>query len=187
MHLCRTQSWGVSLLLSYLGFWANSVLLAQLELDAGSALALALITPATIAWLAPEPLEAPSRRSVPRAEIALRMLAGALLVIAITAAAGTLGTTWSGLLTIFPIATSVLAVSSQRSGGPSQTQHLLRGLGVGLYGLTAFFATLAFALDRWSISATFIAATVVAASTQVAVFGALAYRSQLAPAPSFRK
>src|SRR5690606_3315319 len=117
-----------------------------------------------------------------RAELGLRMLAGALLVLAITAAAGALGTTWSGLLTIFPIATSVLAVSSQRSGGAAQTQHLLRGLGTGLYGLTAFFAVLALALERWGVGGAFFAALVAAGSTQAAVFGALAYRAQVAPA-----
>jgi len=184
MHLCRTQSWGVSLLASYLGFLANSLLLAQLELDAGVALALAVVTPATIAWLAPEPTEPPTPRSVGGAEVGLRMLAGAVLVTAITGAASALGTTWSGLLTIFPIATSVLAVSSQRSGGPAQTQHLLRGLGAGLYGLTAFFAMLAFALERWSLAASFTAAVGAAASTQAVVFGALAYRAQLTPAPA---
>lgn len=95
------------------------------------------------------------------------MLAGAALVLGLTAAARTLGTTWSGLLTILPIATSVLAASSQRSGGPDQTLHLLRGLASGLYSLTAFFATLAFGLERWSIAGSFLAAIGASGATQL--------------------
>lgn len=181
MRVCRRLSWGPSLLLGYLGFLASSLLLATVELDAALALGLALITPAAIAWLAPQPSGPPQPRSVPRLEIGLRMLAGASLVLALTAAARTLGTTWSGLLTIFPIATSVLAASSQRSGGPDQTLHLLRGLGAGLYSLTAFFATLAFGVQRWSITAAFLAASVAAILTHLALFGVLAAVAQPAP------
>lgn len=178
MRVCRTQPWGTSLLVSYLGFMAGSLLLAQVELGAFEALGLALITPGAIAWLSPQPSRPPEPRSVPRIEVGLRMLAGALLVTILTAAASTLGSTWSGLLTIFPIATSVLAASSQRSGGPDQTLHLLRGLAAGLYSLTAFFAMLAFALPRWSIAAAFIAAIGAAAATQLGLLVWLAHSAR---------
>lgn len=184
MRVCRSQSWPVSLALSYLGFLASSLLLASVDLSATLALGLALLAPMAIAWLGPRPGSMPQPRSVPRMEIGLRMLAGASLVMALTAAARTLGTTWSGLLTIFPIATSVLAASSQRSGGPDQTLHLLRGLGAGLYSLTAFFVTLAFGLERWSIAASFMAAIGASAATQLALLGLLALRAQATPEPA---
>lgn len=182
MRVCRSRSWGVSLLCGYLGFLASSLLLAQLELDAMIALGLAIVTPVAIAWLGPRPQKPPEPRSVSRTEIVLRMLAGGTLVAALTAAARTLGSTWSGLLTIFPVATSVLAASSQRSGGPEQTLHLLRGLGAGLYSLTAFFAALVFGLEHWSIGATFLAGVAAALVTQALVFGVLARGAQVARA-----
>jgi hypothetical protein len=110
-------------------------------------------------------------------EFVLRMLAGATLVSVISSAAHLLGTTWSGLLTIFPIATSVLAVTAQRSAGPDQTLHLLRGLGAGLYSLTAFFATLALGLPRWGIAGTFLAAVAAAVLVQLVVLAALSHAS----------
>ncbi|HTV17250.1 MAG TPA: hypothetical protein VMG12_01225 [Polyangiaceae bacterium] len=177
MRVCRTLPWGPSLLVSYLGFMASSLLLAQVELDGVTALGLALLTPLAIVWLAPQPQRPPEPRSVPHVEVGLRMLAGALMVLALTAAARTLGSTWSGLLTIFPIATSVLAASSQRSGGPDQTLHLLRGLAAGLYSLTAFFAALAFGLARWSIPAAYLVALGAAAAAQVALLAVLAASS----------
>ena len=133
-----------------------------------------VVDKADLSWLAPQPSGPPQPRSVPRLEIGLRMLAGASLVLALTTAARELGTTWSGLLTIFPIATSVLAASSQRSGGPDQTLHLLRGLGSGLYSLTAFFATLAFGPERWSVAGAFLAASAAALVAQLTLFVLLA-------------
>lgn len=177
LRLCRTHGWGMSLLAGWLAFGASALAFSACNIGFQAALMLALVTPFGIARLAPHP-EGPARGATVRAsEFVLRMLAGAALVSVISSAAHLLGSTWSGLLTIFPIATSVLAASAQRSGGPDQTLHLLRGLGAGLYSLTAFFATLATGLARWGIAGAFLAALAAAIGVQALVLGALAHAS----------
>jgi hypothetical protein len=66
------------------------------------------------------------------------VLATALLVL-ITAAAGTLGPKWSGLLSPFPIFTFVMAVFSHARGGAPAARRLLQGVSVGLFSYVAFF------------------------------------------------
>jgi hypothetical protein len=171
---CIALGWPVSLLGGWLGYGASSLILSGLNLELRVSLVLALVTPPMIALLTPHPEDASRPRPVPASELGLRMVAGAGLVSAVTGAARVLGTTWSGLLTIFPIATSVLAASTQRSGGPAQTVHLLRGLGLGLYSLTAFFATLAVSLDPFGIPWAFTSAVAAALLTQLLVLGAMA-------------
>lgn len=172
---CIALSWPVSLLGGWLGFGASALILSGLNLEFRVSLVLALVTPPMIALLTPHPEHVSRPRKVPASELGLRMAAGAGLVTAITGAARALGTTWSGLLTIFPIATSVLAASTQRSGGSAQTIHLLRGLGLGLYSLTAFFAILALTLGPLGITWAFTSAVVAALLAQVLVLGAMAF------------
>jgi hypothetical protein len=173
-RLCRSQSWWLSLVSGWLGFGVSALLFATFEPGFPTSLGLALATPPVILWLAPEP-KLPSRpRRVPRAELLLRMAMGAAMVMTITSAAHLLGTTWSGLLTIFPIVTSVLAASSQRSSGADPTLHLLRGLGLGLFSLTAFFAVLALGLAHWGMFWAFAAASGAALVGQLLVLGGLA-------------
>jgi hypothetical protein len=173
-RLCRSRSWWLSLVSGWLGFGASALLFATFEPGFAASLGLALLTPLVIVWLAPEPLLPSRPRRVPATEVSLRMLMGAAMVMTITSAAHLLGTTWSGLLTIFPIVTSVLAASSQRSAGADQTLHLLRGLGLGLFSLTAFFAVLAIGLPHWGMFWAFAAAIGAALVGQLLVLGVLA-------------
>ncbi|HRE16084.1 MAG TPA: hypothetical protein PLW86_03325 [Rhodocyclaceae bacterium] len=82
------------------------------------------------------------------AELVLRMAAGLTLTLLITSAAGALGTGWSGILTVFPVLASVLAVFSHRSQGAAFVVPLLHGTTRGLLALFAFCATLALVIDR---------------------------------------
>ncbi len=59
------------------------------------------------------------------------MLAGALLTLAVTSLAASMGATWSGLLSVFPLLGMVLAVSAQREHGPDFVALLMRGMVVG--------------------------------------------------------
>ncbi|POZ61264.1 hypothetical protein C2I19_14405 [Chromobacterium alticapitis] len=71
------------------------------------------------------------------------MLAGAALVLAITGLSSRLGPGLSGLLAVFPVLGSVLAVFSHLSAGPAATIRLLRGMVRGFYAFIAFCAALA--------------------------------------------
>lgn len=59
------------------------------------------------------------------------MLAGAWLTVAVTTLSASMGATWSGLLSVFPLLGIVLAVSAQRAHGADFVALLLRGMVIG--------------------------------------------------------
>ncbi|EJM12431.1 hypothetical protein PMI22_05286 [Pseudomonas sp. GM21] len=86
-------------------------------------------------------------------KLLLRMLAGALLTLAVTLLASTVGERWSGLLAVFPVLGSVMAVFSQQTRGPAFTAALLRATATGMYSFAAFCLVLALTLPHWGMSA----------------------------------
>lgn len=115
-----------------------------------SSTGVALFVAALSLLLAPHVLPR-SESSVVRSSLAdlpYRMLTGALLTLAVTGAAATLGEVWSGLLAVFPILGLVLAVFTHRSLGPRQVAHMYRGMVKGLYSFAAFFLVLAILWPR---------------------------------------
>lgn len=145
--------------------------LAVLALDA-AALPLAvsaLLVPAVL-WLAPraypEPPPMHASGAAPHGEIALRMVAGALLVLLVTGFAEPLGARMSGLLAMFPVMATVLAVFSQRQHGAGYAVRLLRGMVYGYYAFAGFCLALALALPRLPLAGAFGLALGVALALQ---------------------
>jgi hypothetical protein len=108
----------------------------------------------------------PPMRHHPALELGLRMAAAALLVTSLTGLAARLGPTWSGLLTPFPVASSVLLIGGHLADGPASLGETVRGFLLGLYGFAAFLAVLSFALVPLGLPAAF--ALGLAASLSVA-------------------
>ncbi|UTH76209.1 hypothetical protein [Chromobacterium sp. IIBBL 290-4] len=109
-----------------------------------------------------------ARDQPPRnAGMAPRMLAGAALALIITSLSARLGPSLSGLLAVFPVLGSVLAVFSHLSAGPAATIKLLRGMVRGFYAFVAFCIALAAALNAWPAPAAFSAALALAISVQM--------------------
>jgi uncharacterized membrane protein (GlpM family) len=86
-------------------------------------------------------------------KLLLRMIAGALLTLAVTLLASTVGERWSGLLAVFPVLGSVMAVFSQQTRGPAFTAALLRATATGMYSFAAFCLVLALTLPGMGLSA----------------------------------
>ena len=86
-------------------------------------------------------------------KLLLRMIAGALLTLAVTLLARTVGEGWSGLLAVFPVLGSVMAVFSQQTRGPAFTAALLRATATGMYSFAAFCLVLALALPAMGMNA----------------------------------
>ncbi|PZW90847.1 hypothetical protein DFS28_11668 [Pseudomonas sp. 478] len=82
-------------------------------------------------------------------KLLLRMIAGALLTLAVTLLASTVGERWSGLLAVFPVLGSVMAVFSQQTRGPAFTAALLRATATGMYSFAAFCLVLALTLPNF--------------------------------------
>jgi hypothetical protein len=110
----------------------------------------------------------PPPRHHPAVELGLRMLAAALLVVTLTGLAARLGPTWSGLLTPFPVASSVVLVGAHLADGPHTLPETIRGFLLGLYGFVAFLSALAFGLEPLGTAAAFtlgLAASLAVAAT----------------------
>lgn len=88
-------------------------------------------------------------------DIPIRMVVATLFVLAITQLASVLGPNWSGILTPFPIMTTILAIFSHTLQGSRAAIATLRGLVIGLLGFTTFLFLQAFLLKEFSVALSF--------------------------------
>lgn len=168
-HLAKAFRWTVALPLGWSLYLLSAALLRPSETGLAARLAGALAS----LWLAklllprspPATETAPPRRK-PSWDIPARMASAALLVGGIATLSEALGPAWSGLLTPFPIATTILVAFSHAQDGPKAVARLLDGFLPALTGLTFFFAVLAAGLDSWGIGAGFGVALGAAVATQ---------------------
>jgi hypothetical protein len=103
-------------------------------------------------------------------DLPARAVASMALVLALTAASGSLGPDLSGLLAPFPIITSVLAAFTHLHGGTEQVKILLRNFLIGFYGFAAFCFVLAVSLPSLQTGSAFALAVAVALAVQTTVF-----------------
>lgn len=164
---CTRAAWWLCLPVGWAGFAGSTLLLDRLDPPVLAAVGLAVATPIAMLVLTPRATSTGPAPASTRAEIVVRMAAGAALVVAITGIARALGPRMSGLLTVFPIAVTVLAVFSHRNQGAGFTVRMLRGLAVGLYSLTAFFTVLALWLEPAGTARGFAAAVAAAIGVQL--------------------
>jgi len=170
-HACRRATWPLAWLAAGFGWLAVVGALSVWAPGWIASAVLALGGLALVPRLFP-PVEATlSPRPVTNRDLAVRMAMGALLTLAITAVAADLGPAWSGLVTTFPVITTVLAVSSHRGQGPAFTVSLLRGMVTGMAGFAAFCIVLSLTLPAWGRLPAFVLSVLAALSTQVLVKG----------------
>jgi hypothetical protein len=131
--------------------------------------------------LPPAPWQPPAAAAPPWWDLPTRALAALGMVFALTAASEALGPNLSGLLTPFPIITSVLAVFTHAHGGIAQVEVLLRNFLLGFYGFAAFCIALVVTLPAMTLMTAFGLATAAALAVQATIF---LLRSRLVPAPS---
>ncbi|WP_460153421.1 hypothetical protein [Pseudomonas sp. S2_B07] len=152
-QVAQRANWSLALLVS-LSVWALAAVILSLI---PPSLVFSVIAAATALLAAPylfpkvKPLvSGPAPKSD---KLLLRMMAGALLTLAVTLLASTVGERWSGLLAVFPVLGSVMAVFSQQTRGPAFTAALLRATATGMYSFAAFCLVLALALPHMGLSA----------------------------------
>ncbi|WP_080055394.1 hypothetical protein [Spirosoma aerolatum] len=153
--LCRNHGWFPTLMLSYVIYTATALVFnyLQLRLWVSYGLVIALVFLVIRVFPTP-PMQAVKVRRLPF-EIPIRMLVATLFVLVITGLASILGPTWSGILTPFPILTSILAIFSHTLQGSRATIMTLRGLVMGLLGFTTFLFLQAFLLNQFSVAVAF--------------------------------
>jgi hypothetical protein len=172
--LARRLRWPAALLLSWAAFAAATAALDGLEPAVELALPLVLGSFALAYAVLPRAgAAADATAAVPRFDLALRVVATAAFVVALTGLAGALGPRLSGLLAAFPVLASVLSAFIHAQQGPTAVADFLRGLVAGLGGFAAFCFTVAELLPEVGAVAAFAAATAVA----LVVNGSLAARA----------
>jgi hypothetical protein len=163
---CTRLPWFWSLACGYAVWMAAVQLLVRLPLTVpwslGISLATLFIAPRTF----PRARGQWGRQALPAQELLLRMAAGAAMVLAVTGAAQALGPAWTGIFSVFPVMSTVLAVFSQRANGPGFVVAMLRAMVGGFYAFISFCLCVAILLEPLGIAAAFGIAIVAAVAVQ---------------------
>jgi hypothetical protein len=162
---------GVTLALGWLAFAACTVVLllaphgrlfAFCLGSAGLTLALVGLSRPSAAAHPPAPIRFDR-------DLAIRMVAAAALVLALTKAARGLGPSLSGLLTPFPVASTVLLVAEHAAHGPEAAVRLLRGFLQGMYGFLIFCLAVSMGVVPLGIAGAFTLALLGTLGAQIAL------------------
>lgn len=162
--LSQRWQWGVTVLVSYLSFILTALLLDFLHPPLLLIYGIAIATIVVVLKYFPVPTETKKVIHLPKKlkyDIPFRMLVATLFVLFITGIAKLLGPAWSGILTPFPIITSILAMFTHYLQGSKAAIAVLRGIMIGLVGFTTFLFLQAYFLKEFSILVSFVLAFVV--------------------------
>ena len=166
-HASLRFDWGCSLLIACLTWCFAVVLLACIPIHLfGVALSVALLSLLVAPRIFPKRKTDFPARPFSSVELVVRAGAGATLTLIVSFSAETIGTSWSGLLTTYPVIGTVMATFSHYKYGPEFVTVLLRAMATGLYSLAAFFLVSALSLAQWGTALGFIAASVCALLVQ---------------------
>jgi hypothetical protein len=172
-RLAGALAWWLSLLAGWVTFALLTFLFSLVEVSAVLALVLMGMTLLVSPALLPQGGLAAARKSfspLPSWDLPLRAVSALALVLALTAAAGWLGSRVSGLLAPFPVIASVLAVFTHTQRGHGEVLRLLRGLLLGYAAYALFCFTLALTLRSLGTAGAFALATAIALLCQAVVF-----------------
>lgn len=147
-----------------------------------SALLAATIAIALGTLLAPRVEPDTRRRGSALRELAVRAAAGAALTVAATAIAEGMGAEAAGIVAMFPVVGSVMAVFSQRDCGAIYASAFLSGVARGLWSMLAFGTVLSLTLREGFVAVPFLLATaamMIAHAAMIAVLQKVSLRRAL--------
>lgn len=176
-HACLRFRFLLSLVLALAAWFVVALFLAQLPESLGISFVVAGLTLFLAPRACPKTDVQVAATAEPAYELLARAVAGTLLTLFVTGVAAAVGPAWSGLLAVFPVLGSVLAVFSQRIHGSAFVVQLLRGMVTGLRSFAAFCFVLALSLPHLGLTLSFVASVVAALLVQWATRGYLASRS----------
>jgi hypothetical protein len=164
------RHWPLCLLLGWLSFAVVTVLISRVHVGPIGAFVIAVASLLGARALLPSHGAVPPASRAPRWDLPLRMSSAGALVFSLTAAADRLGSSVSGILTPFPVATAILAGFTHAQRGSAACVEFLRTYTPGLCGFAIFCVVLALTLPRTSIAAAFGIALVTQVVSQTALF-----------------
>lgn len=160
-RLSKRFNWLVTILTSYLVYVLIALLFDLFKFNLFVIYGITLACVVIALYFFPVPAaHQPQAKRLPF-DMLIRMVVATLFVILITGLATVLGPTWSGILTPFPIITSILAIFTHYLQGNNATVTVLRGLVSGLFGFTTFLFLQAFLLPQFSVGISFSLALIV--------------------------
>jgi hypothetical protein len=162
----RRTAWPLALLAGWSAFLAVTLLFATRPVPLALSCVMAVIAVAAASRALARRVSRPAHRRGGDL-LRWRLLATAAMVLAVTAAAGSLNPWLSGLLAPFPIITAVLAAFTQAQAGADASTELLAGLVPGLASFIVFFVVVAVGLPALGTPGAFALATAAALSSHV--------------------
>lgn len=166
-HCARSSRWPLALLAASCAWLGVAATLAMVELSLTASFALAFAVLALAPYCFPAGGSHASAPATSNVELALRMAAGAGLTFGVTLAASAVGPRWSGLLAVFPVLGTVLAVFSHQAQGGASAALLLRGMARGFFSFLGFCLAVALALEQMSVQAAFALGIAVSLAVQM--------------------
>jgi len=151
-QVAQRTGWPWALVISLTVWACAAVVLSLIPPSLTLSVIAAAIALLAAPWLFPKVQPVVAGPAPKSDKLLLRMMAGALLTLAVTLLASTVGERWSGLLAVFPVLGSVMAVFSQQTRGPAFTAALLRATATGMYSFAAFCLVLALTLPGMGLS-----------------------------------
>jgi hypothetical protein len=163
---CRRFAWPLALIAGMAGWVGVAMLLTHLPVGLAWAVAAGCVAVAVSQASLPRVAAHVPAVRLGLGDLAVRMLAGALLTVAVTTLSASMGATWSGLLSVFPLLGIVLAVSAQRAHGADFVALLMRGMVIGRASFAAFFAVTTTMLPQCGVWLSFVCAAVASIAVQ---------------------
>ena len=163
-------SWVAATVAGWLAFLLITFLLDQIRFTLSLSVAASLSSLALGAYLLPSGATSRGSRPTMRGEILVRMLAAAILLLVLTTIAPLLGPMLSGLLTPFPVVTTILAVFIHRGEGAAAVARFLWGMLIGLFTFAVFFIVVSLTLAHSGTGIAFTLACLAAAVSHACLF-----------------
>ena len=158
LFVARNYSWQLSVLCGWVFYGCSTFLLQKLSSPWWVSAIVALAAVRAAKYLLAKPNSPLLPRTVLRWDIPARMAATAVLVVLLTHAASGLGSQLSGLLTPFPVVTTVIAVFAQRDQGYAGAMRTLQGLLASMPAFVVFCLVLALILVPFGPWVAFVSA-----------------------------
>ena len=155
----RKAGWPVSTLAAMMAFFAAIFLWNTASLGLIPTIIIDVLVVGLILLALPRRQVAQGTGVTPRWDIPARMLVATAFVVGLTAFAANLGAQLSGLLSPFPIFTTVIAIFTHHQQGADTASQLLRGVVVGTFSFLCFFLVVAVRLPVVPMFFTYLAAT----------------------------
>jgi hypothetical protein len=173
--------WPVALAAGWAAFGATVPVMRHVHVGAVAAFAIA--TGACLAATALLPRHGPAAAPhlPPRWDLPLRACAALIPILAVTAAAASLGPHLTGVLAAFPVISPVLTTFTHAQRGPREAVRLLRGFTMGFVAYGLFGFVVALTVRPLGTAPSFLLALAAALAAQAALMTALVRRGRGLP------